>query len=163
MKNDKTKPIIWATVALVIGVIIGTFLIGPMITTGNATAIAKNLAGNNVENVLKRDVLPSTPYTDFAGHEIKEYAKKNNISLDGYLVVRESTDGLLIPGTFLVFDLEKFAAVTTGVGLQVIDLETGDMAYASTNGTCTTWKCFNSVCHQKGSRVDVHPAGWEPK
>lgn len=38
MKNDKTKLIIWATVALVIGVIIGAFLIGPMTTTGEAKA-----------------------------------------------------------------------------------------------------------------------------
>lgn len=41
MKNDKTKLIIWATVALVIGVIIGAFLIGPMTTTGNAKAAIK--------------------------------------------------------------------------------------------------------------------------
>ena len=46
MKNDKTKLIIWATVALVIGVIIGAFLIGPMTITGDAKAIAKNLAIN---------------------------------------------------------------------------------------------------------------------
>jgi hypothetical protein len=37
MKNEKTKLIIWAVVALVIGVLIGAFLIGPMTTTGDAT------------------------------------------------------------------------------------------------------------------------------
>jgi hypothetical protein len=37
MKNDKTKLIIWATVALVIGVLIGTFLVAPA-TTGEAKA-----------------------------------------------------------------------------------------------------------------------------
>lgn len=37
MKNDKTKLIIWAVVALVIGVVIGTFLVAPA-TTGNAKA-----------------------------------------------------------------------------------------------------------------------------
>ena len=40
MKNEKTNLIIWAVVALVIGVIIGTFLIAPA-TTGNAKAALK--------------------------------------------------------------------------------------------------------------------------
>jgi uncharacterized protein YneF (UPF0154 family) len=40
MKNDKTNLIIWATVALVIGVVIGTFLIAPA-TTGDAKAALK--------------------------------------------------------------------------------------------------------------------------
>ena len=39
MKNDKTNLIIWATVALVIGIVVGAFLIGPMTTTGNAKAV----------------------------------------------------------------------------------------------------------------------------
>lgn len=50
MKNDKTKLIIWAVVALVIGVIIGTFLIAPAVT-GNAKKIAGNL-NSSVENTL---------------------------------------------------------------------------------------------------------------
>ena len=37
MKNEKTNLIIWAVVALVIGVIIGTFLIAP-VTNGQAKA-----------------------------------------------------------------------------------------------------------------------------
>ena len=41
MKNEKTKLIIWAVVALVIGVIIGTFLIAPA-TTGNANKLLSN-------------------------------------------------------------------------------------------------------------------------
>lgn len=49
MKNDKTKPIIWATVALVIGVVIGAFLIGPMTTTGNAKGA---LIANNNNSVV---------------------------------------------------------------------------------------------------------------
>lgn len=49
MKNDKTNLIIWAVVALVIGVLIGIFLIGPMTTTGNAKkAISNNLVSNYV-------------------------------------------------------------------------------------------------------------------
>ena len=38
MKNEKTNLIIWAVVALVIGVLIGTFLIAPT-TTGNAKGV----------------------------------------------------------------------------------------------------------------------------
>ena len=52
MKNDKTKLIIWATVALVIGVIIGAFLIGPMTITGDAKAVAaEKLSEANMEVV----------------------------------------------------------------------------------------------------------------
>ena len=41
MKNEKTNLIIWAVVALVIGVIIGTFLVAP-VTTGNAKSALEN-------------------------------------------------------------------------------------------------------------------------
>lgn len=36
MKNEKTKLIMWVVIALVIGVIIGAFLVAPMTTTGDA-------------------------------------------------------------------------------------------------------------------------------
>jgi hypothetical protein len=50
MKNDKINLIIWATVALVIGVVIGAFLIGPMTTTGNAKIITQSAITANQDN-----------------------------------------------------------------------------------------------------------------
>ena len=64
MKNEKTKLIIWALVALVIGVIIGAFLIGPMTTTGDAKRALSN-------DVVSKPTIFEKYYVDDAGEMFK--------------------------------------------------------------------------------------------
>ena len=79
MKNDKTKLIIWATVALVIGVVIGTFLVAPA-TTGEAK---KSLTGS-----VDVDV-----YETYAYGAIGRYVASNGGAKPQTFYFRPSTDG----------------------------------------------------------------------
>ncbi len=71
MKNDKMKLVIWAVVALVIGVVIGTFLIAPAVT-GNAMKSAVGTQKITAEELTKCSANPDSC----------EYSNKGIITTD---------------------------------------------------------------------------------
>lgn len=69
MKKDQTKLIIWGLVALVVGVLIGTFLVSPM-TSGNAK---RALSSINDKAVTKTKIFKVTnEFGESTIHVIKE-------------------------------------------------------------------------------------------
>ncbi|MDD3244997.1 MAG: hypothetical protein PHU47_02500 [Candidatus ainarchaeum sp.] len=89
VKSEKTKLIIWAVVALVVGVVIGMLITNA--TTGNAK---KALNSKNVESLVNSELI-------IGNTKVGEFTSNNHIKISSNYIISEQTDYdvILVDGT----------------------------------------------------------------
>ncbi|MFA5746076.1 MAG: hypothetical protein WCX82_01955 [archaeon] len=159
VKENNIKLIIWAVVALVIGVVIGLLLTNLVITGQAVNLNESKMVRSEIDPRFGTETFESTlnlkdPYLIYANKEIEDYIIQNNIDLSKGTIFRESTDGKLEKSSNIVFYPDTdYISEFNGIDITILNRATGEnVTPKMRNCTIYNGSGRRSLRHQKWFR-----------